>query len=252
MALARSILNEGTWANGYARLVRTAAQARPVGRAAGSALAALERGEAVRAPALADALSDDQTANVVLRVPGPSVGVGLVAGSRTSNKAIRFLQVLNRHDLLRDSGSSRGTGEEGLLADLLGATLVDAQDELLRAWEVLDREGHPALPDRRLTEAPTWPPASVLELKKEGLVETLAAQIAPDMDVRVWLLESWNEPTTPIDGEVLRRLAGAVDGKLLAEPRFRSWLRGEWTAWARQRYRRAARLALWAAEMNRS
>ena len=27
------------------------------------------------------------------------------------------------------------------------------------------------------------------------------------------------------------------------EPRFRAWLRGEWTAWARQRYRRVARLA---------
>ena len=33
---------------------------------------------------------------------------------------------------------------DGLLADLLGATLVDAQDELWAAWAALERRGHPA------------------------------------------------------------------------------------------------------------
>ena len=44
--------------------------------------------------------------------------------------------------------------------------------------------------------------------------------------------------------EVDRLLAaGAAEGRLAREPRFRAWLRGEWTAWTRQLYRRVARLA---------
>ena len=44
-------------------------------------------------------------------------------------------------------------------------------------------------------------------------------------------------------GPCLAELAGAADGRLAREPRFRAWLRGEWTAWTRQLYRRVARLA---------
>ena len=35
---------------------------------------------------------------------------------------------------------------ESLVADLLGATLVDAQDELWAAWDALERAGHPSRP----------------------------------------------------------------------------------------------------------
>ncbi len=42
---------------------------------------------------------------------------------------------------------------------------------------------------------------------------------------------------------MLRELAQAEGGRLVREPRFRAWLRGEWTAWTQQLYRRVARLA---------
>ena len=46
-----------------------------------------------------------------------------------------------------------------VVADLLGATLVDAQDD--GAWDAVERAGSPELARKRLTEPPTWPPASV-------------------------------------------------------------------------------------------
>jgi hypothetical protein len=42
---------------------------------------------------------------------------------------------------------------------------------------------------------------------------------------------------------LLAEIARACDGRIADEPRLRAWLRAEWTAWARQRYRRVARLA---------
>jgi hypothetical protein len=75
------------------------------------------------------------------------------------------------------------------------------------------------------------------------LVETLAEQVAPDPRARAWLLNSWERPQAPIDGALLAELAGAAEGRLATEPRFRAWLRAEWTAWARQRYRRVERQA---------
>ena len=76
-----------------------------------------------------------------------------------------------------------------------------------------------------------------------ALLETLCRQLAPDADVRAWLLRSWIAPGRLVDGGLLAELAGADDGRLVREPRFRAWLRSEWTAWARQRYRRVARVA---------
>ena len=75
------------------------------------------------------------------------------------------------------------------------------------------------------------------------LLDTLAAQVTPDADLRAWLVRSWFGPQRLIDGRMLDELAGAVGGRLARESRFRAWLRAEWTAWARQRYRRVARLA---------
>lgn len=126
---------------------------------------------------------------------------------------------------LRDRGprpearpESPGTRE--LLADLLGSILVDA------------REGLASGP----LGSPPWPPASVRALRDredgDGLVGLLAEQLVPDADARDWLLRSWDE-VGQVDGDRLAGLAGAVDGRLLREPRFRAWLRGEWTAWAR-------------------
>jgi hypothetical protein len=75
-----------------------------------------------------------------------------------------------------------------------------------------------------------------------SLVQTLAAELAPDPAARAWLLRSWLSPTRTIDENLLAELARAADGRLVREPRFRSWLQEEWTALARQRYRRVARI----------
>ncbi len=136
-----------------------------------------------------------------------------------------------------------------LLADLLGATLVDAQDEVWDAWSALERNGYPPTRLRWMTEPPPWPPASIagiLDRQDESamtMLETLAGQIATDPAVRTWLVRSWLSPPRPLDGEVLEELTRAAEGRLIREPRFREWLRAEWTAWARQRYRRVSRTA---------
>ena len=135
-----------------------------------------------------------------------------------------------------------------LLADLLGSALVEAREELIAAWEALEHAGRPERAEMWMTQAPPWPPASVAKLlagdeNAMAMLETLAAQLAPDANLRAWLLRSWISPDKLVDDRFLIELANAVDGRLVREPRFRSWLRAEWTAWARQRYRRVARTA---------
>ncbi len=138
---------------------------------------------------------------------------------------------------------------DSLLADLLGSTLVDAQDELWAAWAVLKREDYPKNALRWMTEPPPWPPASIAKMIREGgergmsMMETLAGQLATDPKIRAWLVRSWLSPTRLLDETMLDELASAADGKLCRESRIRDWLRAEWTDWARQRYRRVARLA---------
>jgi len=74
-----------------------------------------------------------------------------------------------------------------------------------------------------------------------SLIQTLAAELAPEPAARAWLLRSWLAPPRTVDDKLLGELAHAEQGLLGHEPRFRAWLREEWTAWSRQRYRRVAR-----------
>jgi hypothetical protein len=142
---------------------------------------------------------------------------------------------------------------ESLIADLLGATLVDARDELEAGWEALERAGEPAQAVQWMTEPPSWPPVSIARyLSREGqtamsLVDTLAQELAPDAGARAWLVRSWISPSRPVDDTLLAEIAHAAEGRLGREPRFRAWLSAEWTASARQRYRRVARMAAGAA-----
>ena len=76
-----------------------------------------------------------------------------------------------------------------------------------------------------------------------ALIETLAGELSPRPAVRGWLIRSWLSPPRLVDETLLAELAHAAEGRLIHEPRFRSWLRAEWTASARQRYRRVAKLA---------
>jgi hypothetical protein len=203
-------------------------------------------------PALASVAS---LTSVAEKPPEWVEGVALVRGGRNpalAQELVRFLANRGEADSPAPGPDGLEPGDEpealALLAELLGATLVDAQDELVAAWAKLAARGHPERAQRWMTEAPPWPPASVEKLLKKGeegaiLLETLTTQIAPDAEVRNWLLRSWLAGARRVDGRLLAELANAEGGRLVREPRFRVWLRSEWTAWARQRYRRVAWLA---------
>jgi hypothetical protein len=243
IALAGMMLEDGPWAEGYRALVRLGSLAAPMGRG-DTALARLERGEAAlavttqHAPELPD--------RPIRRLgPGPVAYAKALSGTVHEELARRLVDSLESGD----SAAAFPGATTLLLADLLGSTLVDAQPELVEARSSLERLGG-AEADRFwdvMGEAPPWPPASIRRLRADHssatLVEDLAAQLAPELDVRYWLLQSWDASPRPIDGAMLETLATAVEGKLASEPRFRAWLRSEWTAWARQRYRRVARRA---------
>ncbi len=140
---------------------------------------------------------------------------------------------------------------DALLADLVQATLIDASDELRQAKIALATRSK-SLEGLNRVQAPPWPPESVNQLVRRRVrkgdnpapwLDTLAAQLVPDPAPRAWLRASWNRPRQPIDGATLNELAEAAGGRLAREPRFRAWLRGEWRAWARQKYRLIAREA---------
>jgi hypothetical protein len=229
----------GRWREGYARLVDVAGHEPRIGWHVGA------EPENRR----------DGTIATAAIFPSPE-GVAISSSARDPAIASKFLRFLIE---TRQAGPAPSSGvtdqtvdpdSEQLVADLLGATLVDAQDELWMAWDALERAGSPGPVRSRLTEPPAWPPASVEKyLKREGenamsLIETLAGELSPQPAVRGWLLRSWLAPPRLVDETLLAEMAHAADGRLIHEPRFRSWLRAEWTASARQRYRRVAKLAL--------
>lgn len=252
LARARAALAAGDWAAGYAGLVRSALGARPAGRRTGAALAAVERGAAGTAPAVAPLAGEPGRAALRFEPddgpPAWAEGVGVPRAAGRAAQARALLDELAGRGRVEPPGPAAAGGPEAdaLLADLLGATLVDARDELRDARAALGPAGAHRREEAWMTEAPPWPPASVARLLRSdtqamAMVETLAAQVAPEADVRAWLLRSWLAEPRRVDGALLAELAAAADGRLAREPRFRAWLRGEWTAWARQRYRRVAR-----------
>jgi hypothetical protein len=168
----------------------------------------------------------------------------VVPGSPHEDQARRFLEAHRSEGPPDESPTSAP-----LLADLLGATLVEAHEELLAASAALAGRDGPLVDRLRglLVEAPPWPPASVQELRRDdpsgALVDALAEQVAPGLEARYWLLQDWEAPSRPLDATTLEAIATAADGRLLREPRFRAWIRADWAAWARQRYRRVARQA---------
>jgi len=256
LAWADGVLNDSTWEEGYAKLVELAANPRKIGRQPGSALAAVERGEATATPGVHPTMEDtekttDPARNLTQFRQGPRAsefveGVAIAQTTARPKGARLFLT------FLRESGRCQPARAEeyetpdtdSLLADLLGATLVDAQEELQAAWVALQGAKDPARARMWLTQPPPWPPASVVKLEQEDatpLIQTLAGEIVPDPAQRAWLIRSWLESNRRVDRQLLEELALARDGKLALEPRFRAWLRAEWTAWARQRYRRVTR-----------
>ncbi|MGC8639854.1 MAG: hypothetical protein ACP5XB_08275 [Isosphaeraceae bacterium] len=252
LAWAAGVLESGAWQDGYAALVRDFGHSlhRP-GWLAGGALASRLREPgwslvASRAPGTPRDVPPDSRSIVY------EEGAAIVRGARHEAAARRFLQYLASRSRIggRSSGRSIDPDATDLLADLLGATLVDAQDELRATWKILDRSDSSVKAQALLwlNEPPPWPPASVEKLQNQGgdraiaLVHELAGQVAPDPALRFWLIQNWLKPRRLLDRALFSELSRAEDGRLVREPRFRAWLRGEWTAWARQRYRRVARL----------
>lgn len=214
LAWAKAELTPVAWADGYARLV---------GAAGGGTTAA----------ASVDGWEGAEGAAVVTGCRHPEAARAL----------LRVLAVPSENNVPEANPTA-----DALLADLLGATLIDARDELRAAGRALEGAGRPPRAAAWMAQPPPWPPASVARILGRDrnampLLETLAREIAPEADVRAWLVRSWLAPGRSVDGRLLAELAAAERGRLAREPRFRAWLRAEWTAWARQRYRRVARLS---------
>lgn len=183
-------------------------------------------------------------------------GASVIKGTARPRAARAFLNFLEdargaqlgpEFEAISAAGSL--AAERDLAADLLGATLVDAQDELKIAVAAVKAAGSPTWAVERLTQPPPWPPASIEKLLskpgEEGpaLVDALTAQVSPDPGGRDWLARAWLTPHRDLDRPVLAEIARAEGGRLAREPRFRAWLKAEWAQWARQRYRWVARLA---------
>ena len=182
----------------------------------------------------------------------PTTPLEAVALSRTGrhpDQARRFLTAMTSQGWITPAPPTADLDAraDDLLANLLGAALVDARNERRDALIALDLFDHPALAESSIGQAPPWPPASVAKLSADpgraGLLDSLSAQITSNPEALDWLRESWQGTKRPVDLALLRELAAASDGRLVREPRFRGWLRGEWTAWTQQLYRRVARLA---------
>jgi hypothetical protein len=244
---AKSQLATAGWRDGYARLVLAAAARDRIGPS--------YEDRSATAHARAQPVLGDDGAGKPADQPLVIEGVAIVPGAPTEDVAQEFLRFLVETQGARapagGSGARAAETEEinSLIADLLGSTLVDAQDELWTALRAIDQVADRERAIEWLTEPPPWPPASVAKyLGREGeramaLIETLAALVAPEAPERAWLLRSWLAPARPVDQSLLLELTEAAGGRLCREGRFRAWLREEWTAWARQRYRRVARWA---------
>jgi ABC-type Fe3+ transport system substrate-binding protein len=250
-ALALSLL-ESSWSEGYAALIHLAAQASRIDSGGRSAISAVERGRASLTPAIAEDLAShsdlewSRSSETLLRLDGAA----MLRSARNHDRAAAFLRFLTSRGGRSQPPPPRpimAPAAESLLVDLLGASMVESQAELWVAWAALERAKWPKKLVEDLQRAPPWPPASIEKMKaKEGsdvLLDTLAEQIAVDPYDHAWLLELWDRPATRVNGEILAELATVNSGRLGTNPRLRAWLRGEWTAWARQNARRVAREA---------
>jgi hypothetical protein len=148
--------------------------------------------------------------------------------------------------------SQRDVVADELLRDLLICTCAVAQPELRAAAAAVRRhwKSRPEAAARArgfMVEPPPWPPASVQALRERpsgpALVDALAAELAVDAGPARPLLEAWSEPPRAMGASELWAIAACDGGRIARGAVFRAWLTAEWTAWARQRFRRVARLA---------
>ena len=226
-------LDRESWPKGYAQLVEYAGKAK-VGSGPGEARAWLDRGEVERAIVLDTDPASDGSSSGHITIEWTEVAQ-VIPTSQHPDAARLFLDFLVERRRARplekttDDAERRPSSQSHvLLADLLGATLVDAQPELRAAWAALERAGRPASALRWIIEPPPWPPKSVesIQLKEPeqamDLIETLAGEISPEPDLRAAIVRSWLAPPRLIDGAFLDALGQESEGRLLREPRFRA------------------------------
>lgn len=172
-------------------------------------------------------------------------GGAVPRGSRDRDRAAALLAVLADGEREVATDAPVLVGE--LTAELLGATLVDAREDLKEAAQSIADAGRPRLAVERLAEPPPWPPASILQLRDDPSraedLDALADELTTGLACRAWLRTSFDRPRTVIDGSILAELAAVDDGRLARSPHFRAWLRAEWAAWAGQWYRWVGRRA---------
>lgn len=133
--------------------------------------------------------------------------------------------------------------DPGLLADLIGSTILDAREEWIAASRAL---GEDEAARSRLFAPPPWPPDSILRFRSRPdgaeLLAQLTAELAADADSQLWLDRAWDEPGV-VDADRLNAIATAAGRRLAVHAPFRTWLRAEWTDWARRRADAIAREA---------
>ena len=199
-------------------------------------------------------------------IPSPETtvwaqGVAVVA---RANSALDFHGLFEDFDSWPVPGAGAkgesGTGQDlmqsaqglALLGDLLHAVFGENWTEFHQAWSAIRRAPTPSMEGRELAERwilqpPPWPPASVELLKTRPaaslLLTELVTQLSSTKVSRAWLQGQFEGPARLVDASLLAEIGLVDDQGLVCEPRFRNWLRAEWSAWAGQRYRRAGRLA---------
>lgn len=248
-ASADAVLRSRGWGAGYRELMQSAGRPGPLGVDQGDAVAKVVAGKTSSAAALSSASSNQLRFTPTDPTTLWFDGVAVSKHSPRASAARRFVESLVEQGIATEPPRIKDEPERGLIADLLGAVLVEAQPELAEAFHAVSAASQTdkSKATAWLEEPPPWPPASIQKLKASAdgpaLVESLAEQAVPDLAARVWLVESWEQAPRTVDRELLHEIATAAGGKLAAEPRFRAWLASEWSAWARQRFRRIAREA---------
>ena len=261
LALARRRLGQGDWAAGYAELVRTAGNARPIGRGGGSARASVERGEAAVAPVV---LTTDASAATT---SGP-IELVIVAWCT--------LACGGRRACARGAPSRGSAGVPPVpYRSARGgagkrASIGRRESESINSWPTCSarpwstprwsfaRPGRPWRGRARRSEPMRRPGSRSLRPGHRLRSSAFARATSSGPWSRPW--RSSSAPTSKcgagcssiggeggasrsIDGALIAELANALEGRVANEPRLRAWLRAEWTAWARQRYRAAMRPA---------
>jgi hypothetical protein len=246
------LLGSGGWSSRYHTVLKLYVNSPPPRPGLQVAAARVREGRAVAALGVRPSWLGDAADGLRFRRLAPAVGG--VEWFGASGEGGR--ELIGRLGLGADEEAGRGASSVmprrlsdpvvARLATLIRVACVESHAELRSALEAIERAESTrpraaARASRWLGEPQPWPPASVgvLRGKRGGdrLVSDLAGHLTTNDPDRRALEASWAREPSPLDGVALASIPRP------ASPFFDAWLRAEWGAWCRQRYRRAARLA---------